>query len=1041
MQDQVSLAFLQGDEEALRHLSENALSSAQTSMIIERARTFIRDMRKTRYSNMIEALLQEYTLDSHEGTLLMMLAEALLRIPDVPTTDSFIYDKLTQGSWLKHIRWHNTAIVNLTSVAMALASFLLRTPLLGTLATPFIRVSLKKAVGHLGRQFVMSTTIIEALRRTRNHEKTGYMRYSYDMLGEAARTQSDAQRYCESYKEAIICVGSMMDEVFGPLPPDEPIETIIKRSGVSIKLSALHPRYETNQAASLHKELMPRLIDLLQTARQYNINVTLDAEEGHRLDAMLDIFKQAKRHATLQGWNGLGLVVQAYLKGAPATLEAIKRLAQETHTTIPVRLVKGAYWDSEIKRAQELGLRDYPVFTRKKHTDASYLALAQMMLASPELIFPQFATHNTYTISALLELTKDLPGSAFEFQKLHGMGDDIYTVLKHTRQTKKIFVRAYAPIGLYEDLLPYLVRRFLENGASTSFLPLVYKKSIRVERLLKDPFTSTLPAEKTPGINKPRDIYTNRHSSGGIELNNKHELSLLQEGMDASLKKPLWEAFSIINGHAHKMGEGQAVFCPWQRDRHLGTVWLAQLSEVGTSIQAAQKAFQAWNGKPVAQRAQMLRRAADLFEENTIDLITIAAFEGGKTLSDCVAEVREAVDFLRYYANEAEDTMGKPTLMPGPTGERNELILEGRGVFACISPWNFPLAIFIGQVAAALVTGNTVVAKAAEQTPIMATYATTLLHQAGIPTAALHLLIGSGETIGAALVSDARIGGVVFTGSVETAHSIQTALAQKRGAIVPLIAETGGQNAMIVDSSALPEQVVADVLSSAFQSAGQRCSALRVLFVQQDIADKLTSMLVEALATLKIGNPSDPETDVGPLIDAQALERLERHKASMIQNPEVRFLGSAPLDEATRSRGTFFAPCIFALPSLTLLKEEIFGPCLHIITYNINNLDDVIAQINQTEYGLTAGIHSRIESRVREIATRLNCGNIYVNRNIIGAIVGTQPFGGRGLSGTGPKAGGPHYLLRFITERVITTNLSAIGGDTQLLMSVHQEDE
>ena len=887
---------------------------------------------------------------------------------------------------------------------------------------PVVRQAVLAAMRILGRQFVMGRTIGEALERARGAEKQGY-RHSYDMLGEAARTAADAERYHTAYTAAIAAIGKAAGG-----------RAVEEAPGISVKLSALHPRYEIAQRERVMQELLPRLADLAGKARDAGIGFTIDAEEADRLDLSLDLIEALAGMPALAAWNGLGLAVQAYQKRAPAIIDWLADLAARTKHRLMVRLVKGAYWDSEIKRAQERGLAGYPVYTRKVATDVSYLACAALLFAGGASFFPQFATHNAHTLAAVLERAG--ARRDWEFQRLHGMGEALYEALVGPGGIDRP-CRVYAPVGSHEDLLAYLVRRLLENGANASFVNRIVDEQQPIAAIIADPIVelARLKAKPHPHIPLPRDLYRpERANSAGIDLADRQALSELRDGLAAALATPAMAA--PVVGGAEVAGSSEPVFDPSDRRREIGSVVSADAATLEAALVAASRAALAWDRTPAAERAAILDRAADLYERDRYALMALIIREGGRTIPAALSEVREATDYLRYYAVRARADFAEPLALPGPTGERNRIALHGRGVFACISPWNFPLAIFTGQIAAALAAGNAVIAKPAEQTPLTAAAAIRHLLAAGIPADALHLLPGSGETVGGALTADPRIAGVAFTGSTDTARAINLALAKRRGPIVPLIAETGGQNAMIVDSSALPEQVVADVLTSAFDSAGQRCSALRLLYVQDDIAPRLLPLLAGAMAELTIGDPALLATDVGPVIDEAAREALDRHAVRMAR--EGRLLYQCPLPAGTE-HGTFFAPRAFEIDSTRRLTGEVFGPILHVVRWSADRLDSVLDEIAATGFALTLGIHSRIDSTVRYILDRLGVGNAYVNRNMIGAVVGVQPFGGERLSGTGPKAGGPRYLYRFATERTVSIDTTAAGGNATLL-SLHDED-
>ena len=838
----------------------------------------------------------------------------------------------------------------------------------------------------MGNHFVLGETIEAALSRAQPHSSL-HQRYSFDMLGEGARTANDAARYFSSYASAIEAIGRGADN---RALPDRP--------GISVKLSALHPRFEAVSHARVMSELVPRLIDLARQAKSYDLNFTVDAEEADRLELSLDVISAALGDPSLAGWDGFGLAIQAYQKRAAGVIEYVDGLARSLHRRMMVRLVKGAYWDTEIKRAQERGLDGYPVFTRKAMTDLNYIACAQQLLALRPRIFPQFATHNALTVATILELASGESGGkgGFEFQRLHGMGEALYAKLGE--DFPDIAHRTYAPVGSHRDLLAYLVRRLLENGANSSFVALAADEAVPVSQLLRRPADIIGSADNAghPNIPLPRDLYgAQRKNSRGIEFGERAALNQLVSAITA------------------------------ERLPAAGSIADAAETEANAAILAARDGFKNWSRAPASARAAALEKVADFLEARAARFIALLQREGGKTLDDAVSEVREAVDFCRYYAAQGRELFGEGRAMPGPTGESNVLCLRGRGVFVAISPWNFPLAIFLGQVTAALMAGNAVVAKPAEQTPLIAAEAVRLLHEAGVPASALHLVAGDGRT-GAALVAHPDIAGVVFTGSTEVARTINRALAAKDGPIVPLIAETGGINAMIVDATALPEQVADDVVTSAFRSAGQRCSALRLLFLQDDVADRMIEMISGAARELVIGDPFDPATQIGPVIDAEAKQRLDAHIARMTKAARVHFAGTAP-------DGNYVAPHIFELSEAGQLTEEVFGPILHVVRYRADRFEQMLQSIERSGYGLTLGIHSRIDDTVEDAIDRLQVGNVYVNRNMIGAVVGVQPFGGHGLSGTGPKAGGPHYLPRFTTEQTVTVNTAAAGGNAALM--------
>jgi RHH-type proline utilization regulon transcriptional repressor/proline dehydrogenase/delta 1-pyrroline-5-carboxylate dehydrogenase len=966
----------------------------------------------------IEDMLREFALSTKEGLALMVLAEALLRVPDARTADQFIENKLGQGDFVHHETKSSAFLVNASAWALGMSARVIQpgeTPegtigrLAKRLGVPAVRAATRQAMRLMGSHFVLGETIEAALAR--GQPQSGRApRYSFDMLGEGARTATDAERYFNSYASAIEAIGRAADD--RPLPD---------RPGISVKLSALHPRFEALSRGHVMTELVPRLIDLARRARAYDLNFTVDAEEADRLELSLDVIAAAFSDASLAGWNGFGLAVQAYQKRAEAVIDYADGLARALDRRMMVRLVKGAYWDTEIKRAQERGLDDYPVFSRKAMTDLNYIACAQKLLGLRPRLFPQFATHNALTVATVLELVGG--DSGFEFQRLHGMGEALYTRLSEDRPA--LAYRTYAPVGSHRDLLAYLVRRLLENGANSSFVAVAADDAVPVATLLRRPadIIGSPDNARHPNIPLPRDLYQPRRAnSHGVEFGERAALNGLLAAITAETTPVA--AASLINGKT-KAGTARQLVSPISDTIVVGTVVDATQEDANEAISAARAGFKSWSRTEVQTRAAILEKAANLLEQRRAHFIALLQREGGKTLDDALSEVREAIDFCRYYAAEGRKLFGEGETMPGPTGESNVLRLRGRGVFIAISPWNFPLAIFAGQVTAALMAGNAVVAKPAEQTPLIAFEAVRLLHEAGVPTSALHLVPGDGK-LGADLVAHPDVAGVVFTGSTEVARSINRTLAAKDGPIVPLIAETGGINAMIVDATALPEQVADDVVTSAFRSAGQRCSALRLLFIQDDVADRMIEMISGAARELGIGDPRDLAIHIGPVIDTEAKQRLEQHIARMKTEARVHFAGAAP-------GGYYVAPHIFELSDADQLTEEVFGPVLHVVRYPADRLDRVLRSIERSGYGLTLGIHSRIDDTVEAVIDRLSIGNVYVNRNMIGAVVGVQPFGGQGLSGTGPKAGGPHYLARFATEQTVTINTAAAGGNAALM--------
>jgi RHH-type transcriptional regulator, proline utilization regulon repressor / proline dehydrogenase / delta 1-pyrroline-5-carboxylate dehydrogenase len=966
----------------------------------------------------VEDMLREFALTTKEGLALMVLAEALLRVPDARTADQFIEDKLGEGDFIHHETKSSAFLVNASAWALGMSARVIQpgeTPqgtigrLAKRLGAPAVRAATRQAMRLMGSHFVLGETIEAALVRAQPHGPRA-PRYSFDMLGEGARTAADAERYLNSYQRAIDAIGRSVDD---RALPDRP--------GISVKLSALHPRFEAVSHGRVMAELVPRLLQLARQAKAYDLNFTLDAEEADRLELSLDVIAAALGDASLAGWDGFGLAIQAYQKRAGDVIDHVDALARAHDRRLMVRLVKGAYWDTEIKRAQERGLDGYPVFTRKAMTDLNYVACAQKLLGLRPRLFPQFATHNALTVATVLELAGG--GAGFEFQRLHGMGEALYERLSEDHPD--LAYRTYAPVGSHRDLLAYLVRRLLENGANSSFVALAADDAIPVTTLLRRPCEIIGSAERAnhPNIPLPRDLLLpQRKNSRGVEFGEHAALSALVSEI-AAATAPVTAA-PLIDGRAIA-GPARQILSPIDLTTVIGTVVEAAPEQADAAIAAARAGFRRWSATPATTRAGTLEKAADLLEQRAAHFIALLQREGGKTLDDALSEVREAADFCRYYAAQGRKLFGDGETMPGPTGESNVLRLRGRGAFVAISPWNFPLAIFLGQVTAALMAGNTVVAKPAEQTPLIAAEAIRLLHEAGIPGPALHLLPGDGP-IGAALTAHRDIAGVVFTGSTEVARTINRALAAKDGPIVPLIAETGGINAMIADATALPEQVADDVVTSAFRSAGQRCSALRLLLVQDDVADRMIEMISGAARELKIGDPRDPATHVGPVIDAEAKQRLDAHVARMTKDARVHLAATAP-------DGNYVAPHLFELSDAGQLTEEVFGPILHVVRYGADRLDRVLEAIERSGYGLTLGIHSRIDDTVEAMIARLQVGNVYVNRNMIGAVVGVQPFGGHGLSGTGPKAGGPHYLARFATEQTVTINTAAAGGNAALL--------
>ena len=1022
-------AYLADEESHVQSLIAAARFSPEEARAIDaRARELVVQVRAgRRRTGGLDAFLKEYALTSDEGVVLMCLAEALLRVPDAATADKLIRDKIAPAQWEKHLGKSESALVNASTWGLMLTGRVIRLddPKAKGLASamkrivtrsgePVIRQAMAYAMRIMGEQFVLGRTIKEALSRADANEARGY-RHSFDMLGEAAMTAADAARYFDSYRAAIEAIGAhhagREAEIFA-------------RPSISVKLSALHPRYDYLQRDRVLRELLPRVAALRDAARTHHLGLTIDAEEADRLDLSLDLFAALTEGEGAAPWNGLGLAVQAYQKRGLDVIAWLAALARRQGRRIPVRLVKGAYWDSEIKRGQEQGLSDYPVFTRKAATDMSYLACMRALLGAGDAFYPQFATHNAHTAAAALVLGK---GAAFEFQRLHGMGDALYDAIVTPGGQA---CRVYAPVGSHEDLLAYLVRRLLENGANTSFVNRLADDEAPIGEIVADPVAAldALPSKRHPRIPKPRDLFSPRLNSPGVLLSDPAVALPLLEAVQRAAAGP-HEALPVIDGRAMANAR-RAVVDPADPAAIVGHVGEAMAADAARALDVCAAAQSSWDELGGAARADILERAASLMETRIPQLIALCVKEAGKTLVNAQGDVREAIDFLRYYAAEARWQFSGALALPGPTGERNTLALKGRGVFACIAPWNFPVAIFTGQVAAALAAGNGVIAKPAEQTPLTAAAVISILHEAGVPGGALAFLPGDGPTLGRVLLSDPRLAGVAFTGSTETARVIARALAAREGALATLIAETGGQNAMIVDSTALPEQVVRDAVTSAFDSAGQRCSALRVLFVQEDIAPRVIDMIAGAMDELTIGDPMRLSTDIGPVIDNDALQTLAQHAERMTR--EGKHVHTASRLEGAKG-GYFFAPRAFEIDSLARLTREVFGPILHIVRYRADRLDQVCDAINATGYGLTLSIHSRTEAMPAFVRARVRAGNVYVNRNQIGAVVGAQPFGGEGLSGTGPKAGGPHYLPRFAVERVVSVNTAAAGGNTALL--------
>jgi RHH-type proline utilization regulon transcriptional repressor/proline dehydrogenase/delta 1-pyrroline-5-carboxylate dehydrogenase len=1001
-----------------------ATSPATVEAVTQRGLTIIRRAKaEGDRETLVAQLMNRYRLSTEEGVVLMCLAEALLRVPDSATANALIRDKIAGRNWADGDDGDSPLIVSLSSRGLSLGSATLMLKEMGSKANPInllksmirrsgepvIRQAALAAMKMLGQQFVMGETIDAAVKRA---DKAKNELASFDMLGEAARTADDATRYYQSYWDAIQRIGR-----------DAKAGDPYANHGISIKLSALHPRYEYWQAERVMGELVPKVLELALAARAVNIPLMIDAEESDRLEPHMDVYGALVDAGVADGWTGVGIVIQAYMKRAPAVIDWLAGKARARGVKLAMRLVKGAYWDTEIKRAQTMGMDDFPVFTQKNHTDLNYMRCAQLLRTYQDAIFPAFASHNAMTLAYVTEL---FAGADYELQRLHGMGEGAHDAVLALYPPPRP-VRVYAPVGTHRDLLAYLVRRLLENGANSSFVHQFSDPDVTAEELAVDPRTL---ASKPRGIATGLEIFApERRNSRGYDLGEPGVSEQLMAAI-AAARPTMPVAAPIVDGQLLS-GAAFDVTSP-STGAKIGSVVEADSAVVEAAVKAAKKGQKAWSLAGGAFRAERLERAADLLEERDALFLGLAIDEAGKTLLDAVAELREAVDFLRYYAGQARAQFTNPMILPGPTGERNELILEGKGIFTCISPWNFPLAIFLGQVSAALAAGNSVLAKPAEQTPLIAFYAVQALLEAGVPGDVLQFLPGDGEKVGAPLTSHPAIAGVAFTGSTAVAKAINRTLAERDGAIATLIAETGGANAMIVDSTALPEQVARDAVASAFQSAGQRCSALRLLCVQEDVAEGMTEMIAGAMAELKIGNPADLTVDVGPIIDEEA-------RANIADYIEVARREGRLIAEAKRfgdwAEGSFVAPAIIRIDQVTDLKREIFGPVLHVVTWKGGELDRLIEEINASGYGLTLGVHTRIDSVAAHVAAHAEVGNVYVNRNQIGAVVGSQPFGGRGLSGTGPKAGGPHYLLRFAEEKTISTDVTAAGGNAALMAS------
>jgi RHH-type transcriptional regulator, proline utilization regulon repressor / proline dehydrogenase / delta 1-pyrroline-5-carboxylate dehydrogenase len=1032
--DVISDAYLADEDSILEDLIARArMSPAEEKAVDILARRLVADIRANRHRRSgIDAFTQEYSLSSEEGVMLMCLSEALLRVPDAETADRLIRDKIAGGEWGTHRGRSDSLFVNASTWGLMLTGSLVGADpkswdfddiwrrMVARLGEPVIRRAIIASVRMLGGQFVLGRTIEEALKEARPLAQKGY-RFSFDMLGEAAFTRADADRYYAHYRNALRAIAREWPADGAP---------VHARPSISVKLTAIHPRYEYNQRARVMHELLPPLIALCAEAREAQLGITIDAEEAERLDIHLDMFEALGASAPLANWNGLGLAVQAYQKRALPVLAWVADLARHQDRRIPVRLVKGAYWDTEIKRGHELGLSDFPVFTRKSGTDTSYLACVRALVADPKAFYPQFATHNAHTLAAVEAFAGQ--HRDFEYQRLHGMGEALYELYEEAQRPHGMGmpVRIYAPVGTHEDLLAYLVRRLLENGANTSFVNRLADDEAPIDEMIADPVKRVAAARphRNPRIDKPENIFPGRKNSEGVMISDPTKSGPLLAAIKDALAKPQ-TAHPIIGGE-ERAHASAPVLDPADRRRVVGEASDCTDEDLKDALTLAAGAQHDWDAMRGAARAAILEKAADLYEKNRALLIGLVVREAGRTVANAQNELREAVDYLRYYARQARQDFEAPLRLPGPAGESNELTLHGRGVFACISPWNFPLAIFTGQIAGALASGNAALVKPSEQTRLVAAACVRLLHRAGVPGDVLHLTPGRGSRIGKIILGDSRLAGVVFTGSTETGHVINRALAARDGMMPALIAETGGLNAMIVDSTALPEQVAKDVVASAFDSSGQRCSSLRILYVQEDVAPRMEEIITGCMDELKIGDPMDLSTDIGPVIDEESRKGLMEHAEKMTR--EAKLLRALPVPKGLEN-GVYFGPRAFRLNDAAQLTREVFGPILHIVHYQADRLDKVCDSINATGFGLTLGVHSRIDETAAFVRARVRVGNTYVNRNQIGAVVEAQPFGGEGLSGTGPKAGGPHYLHRFAVERAYTVNTAAAGGNAALL--------
>jgi RHH-type transcriptional regulator, proline utilization regulon repressor / proline dehydrogenase / delta 1-pyrroline-5-carboxylate dehydrogenase len=1010
---------LMDEKEVVKSLLQSLnLSQIHANNIHDNALTYIKKIRATPLSK-VEAFMHQFSLSTEEGVAMMCLAEALLRIPDKKTAQLLVIEKLKDKNWQAHLGQSNSLFVNASTWGLLLSGKILAidnyskvaSNLVNRLSAPVMVKALELAIKMLSNEFILGDNLPNAIKNAKEYFKKGY-RISFDILGESARTQKQADFYYQEYIKALEAIAKIADKQQG----------IYSAPNLSIKLTALHPRVTLRQEGRVIKELLPKLIIIANKCKEIGITITFDAEEAYRQDIYLQVLTALHQQEGLRNFNGIGFVVQAYQKRALNIIEYIANLAKSLKKVIPIRLVKGAYWDGEIKHAQEYGLKGYPVFTRKEFTDVSYLACAQKILEHTDTLYPQFATHNAYTVAAIKELAR---GRYFEFQKLQGMGDSLHDILLNEGHNSRI----YAPVGKYDDLLAYLMRRLLENGANTSFINLLGDVEVTDEKLVINPIAQAYELLKQPlKIVSPLDIYQpERSNSQGYELGYANKLEEVAHEL-AKFSKKSYEAVSIINGKKVYTADKKDIVKPAQPEVSIGKLYRFNKEQTSNALDFAADAFAKWSVVLPSKRAKIIKKFGELLHEHRFELYSLLMKEGGKNIDDAIAEVREAIDFANYYAFKGEEICVNRQMLPGYTGETNELTFHPRGVFVCISPWNFPLAIFCGQILAALVTGNTVLAKPAENTCLIATRAVELMLKAGIPKDALQLLVMPGKMLSELVLTDARVKGVCFTGSSLTAQNINRTLAARDSAIATFIAETGGQNAMLVDSSALLEQATDYIITSAFGSSGQRCSALRVLYIQEEIYQPLLDLLIGAMNELKIGDTEDLSVDLGPVISDFAKQELSEH----IQ--EVKLI-AAHKDKKTleKNSGSYFVPHIVKINKIQDLSRENFGPILHVISYKAKNLDKVIEEINQTGYGLTFGLQTRLESRIHYVASRIKVGNFYANRTMIGAQVGTHPFGGENNSGTGFKAGGPYYLLKFLTERIKTINTTAIGGNLQLL--------